>query len=223
MLEKKHFKVGREKRPPQEAFSRNRPRDLLRFERRLLDRGMSRVAGVDEAGRGCLAGPVFAGAVILPPGLILAGVDDSKKLTPKKREDFFELIRRHAIAWAVASVDSEEIDRINIHRASIQAMKLAVAQLTPSPEYLLVDGRFPIPWGGPQQPIVKGDELSQTVAAASILAKVTRDRWIEEEGKKYPNFNFRDHKGYATEEHIVEIRKHGPTPLHRKSFRVELL
>ena len=180
------------------------------------------IAGVDEAGRGCLAGPVFAGAVILPAGFVHPDIDDSKKLTPKERERLFAEICKAALAWAVASVDAEEIDRINIHRASLKAMKMAVAQLNPNPEYLLVDGRFPIAQKLPQKAIVKGDQLSQTVAAASILAKVSRDRWIIEEGKKYPDYNFEQHKGYGTRDHFDAIRKHGLTPIHRKTFQVIL-
>lgn len=180
---------------------------------------------MDEAGRGCLAGPVFAGAVILPPDLILPDIDDSKKLASALRERLFEEICRHAISWAVASVPADEIDRINIHRASLKAMQLAVAQLKPPPQFLLVDGRFPIPLGGAyretkQKAIVRGDQRSQSVAAASILAKVSRDRWIEEESRKYPQFSFHVHKGYGTPGHFEEIRRHGLTPLHRKSFQV---
>jgi ribonuclease HII len=209
-------KVSKAKARPKEN------RDLLLYEKGLFAQGIVRVAGVDEAGRGCLAGPVFAGAVILPPDLVLPDIDDSKKLQPAVRERLFDKICRRAIAWAVAMVEADEIDRINIHRASLRAMQLAVAQLKPGPEYLLVDGRFPIPERLPQKPIVKGDQRSQTIAAASILAKVSRDRWIEEEGKKYPQFKFKDHKGYATAEHFDEIKKHGLTPLHRKTFAVVL-
>ncbi len=200
----------------------SRKRDLLEFEGPLFTKGISRVGGVDEAGRGCLAGPVFAGAVILPPDFFHPEIDDSKKLSPKMREKLFKEICRVAIAWAVASVEAGEIDRINIHRASLKAMQLAVAGLKPAPEYLLVDGRFPIPQRLPQKAIIRGDQRSQTVAAASILAKVSRDRWIIEEGKKYPHFNFLDHKGYGTSEHLKEIRRHGLTPLHRKTFQVIL-
>lgn len=199
-----------------------RERDLLTFEREILAAGLSRIGGVDEAGRGCLAGPVFAGAVILPPNFIIPEIDDSKKLDAKLRERLYDEICRSALSWAVASVPAEEIDRINIHRASLKAMQFAVAQLKPGPQFLLVDGRFPIPEKVPQKAIVKGDQRSQSVAAASILAKVSRDRWIEEEGKKYPQFKFHIHKGYGTPGHFAEIREHGLTPLHRKSFRVVL-
>lgn len=197
-------------------------RDLLVFERRLLETGLKRVAGVDEVGRGCLAGPVFAAAVIFPPGTMIPEIDDSKKLTPRVRSRLFVEIVSKALAWSVAFVESEEIDRINIHRASLKAMQMAVLQLNPSPQYLLVDGRFPIPLSLPQRPIVKGDQRSQSVAAASILAKVSRDQWMEQVAKSYPEFSFQEHKGYGTPEHLAEIRKHGFSPLHRKSFQVLL-
>lgn len=196
------------------------PRDLLVFEKGLHSSGIRRIGGVDEVGRGCLAGPVFAGAVILPPDLKIPDIDDSKKLKPAVRERLFAVILKRAVAWAVASVDAEEIDRVNIHRASLKAMQLAVAKLKPRPEFLLVDGRFPIADRLPQKPIVRGDQRSQSIAAASILAKVSRDRWMESETKKYPHFNFAGHKGYGTPEHFAEIKKHGLTPLHRKSFQV---
>jgi ribonuclease HII len=174
---------------------------------------------VDEAGRGCLAGPVFAGAVILPPRLMIPEIDDSKKLAPGVRERLFDVICREAIAWTVASVDAEEIDRVNIHHASLKAMRLAVESLSSRPEYLLVDGKFTLHLSIPQEAVVDGDARSQTIAAASILAKVSRDRWISEEGKKYPQSKFAKHKGYGTEEHREEIRRHGLTPLHRRSFK----
>ncbi|HEX5037697.1 MAG TPA: ribonuclease HII [bacterium] len=200
------------------------PKDLLPLERSLHARGLRRIAGVDEAGRGCLAGPVFAAAVILPPGLILPEVDDSKKLPPPERDRLFEEIRRHAVAWSVASVDAEEIDRINIHHASLKAMKLAVSSMAAEPEYLLIDGKFTLSdafFFLPQEAVVDGDALCQSIAAASILAKVSRDRWISEEGRKYPEYNFGRHKGYGTVEHREAIRRYGPTPLHRRSFRWE--
>lgn len=177
-----------------------------------------RVGGVDEAGRGCLAGPVFAAAVVFAPDVLIPGVDDSKKLTALQRESLYDVICREALAWAIASVDAGEIDQINIHRASLKAMKLAVDQLDPRPEFLLVDGRFPIPHRVKQRPIVNGDRLSHSVAAASILAKVSRDRWMDQISKDYPDFSFGKHKGYGTAEHFEEIKKYGLTPLHRKTF-----
>lgn len=209
------------KKSPRKRSSRKGPirSDLLIFERSLLSKGVNYIGGVDEVGRGCLAGPVFAAAVILPSFVVIPGVNDSKLLTPSQRERLYGEICSKAIAWAVASVDAEEIDRINIHRASLRAMQLAVNQLKKMPEFLLIDGRFSIPMKLAQMPIIKGDQKSHTIAAASILAKVSRDRWITEEGGKYPGFNFRQHKGYGTREHFEEIRKNGLTPLHRRSFR----
>lgn len=215
--------MKRDSRPPVKA-----PKDLLPLERSLHARGILAVAGVDEAGRGCLAGPVFAAAVILPAGLVIPEVDDSKKLSPELRERLFEVIRREAVAWSVSSVEAEEIDRINIHHASLKAMRLAVASLSAHPEYLLIDGKFTLDGGTgaapslravPQEAIIDGDARSQTIAAASILAKVSRDRWITEEGRKYPGFRFAKHKGYGTAGHREEIRRHGLTPLHRRTFR----
>lgn len=178
---------------------------------------------MDEVGRGCLAGPVFAGAVILPPHCRIPEVNDSKQLTPIQRERLFGVICEKALAWAVASVDAAEIDRINIHQASLKAMALAVRSLSESPDYLLIDGKFTlnadVVFMTPQEAIIGGDGLCQSVAAASILAKVTRDRWISEEGKKYPGFTFDRHKGYGTVQHRKEIRMFGLTPLHRRSFR----
>jgi len=208
---------SRPSKPPHPDFS-----DLLSIERRLYARGLQRIAGTDEAGRGCLAGPVFAGAVILPVDCRISGVNDSKLLSPAQREALFGIICAEALAWAVASVDAPEIDRINIHRASLKAMALAVEALVHRPDYLLIDGKFTLKeeyFFVPQEAVVDGDALSQSVAAASILAKVSRDRWISEEGKKYPDFNFAKHKGYATADHRREIREFGLTPLHRRSFR----
>ena len=193
-------------------------RDLLKFERKLIKEGLCLIAGTDEAGRGCLAGPVFAGAVILPPGLEIPKIDDSKKLTPERREFFYDIICQKAVSWSVASISPEEIDGINIHQASLKAMHLAVSQLTPVPEFLLVDGKFPIPHFEKQKPIIDGDALSQTIAAASILAKVSRDRLMRDLEKEYSGFSFSRHKGYGTRQHIQEIRQNGLTPIHRKSF-----
>lgn len=175
---------------------------------------------MDEAGRGCLAGPVFAAAVIFPLSLKISDIDDSKKLTPDARERLFDVILKNAISWSVASVDQDEIDRINIHRASLLAMGKAVSNLAPRPEFILVDGRFMIPDLFQQEVIIQGDGLSQSIAAASILAKVSRDRWISEESKKYPAFSFTKHKGYGTRRHFEEIRRNGITPLHRKTFHL---
>jgi len=197
-----------------------RRRDLLQLERALNDRGIVRIAGVDEAGRGCLAGPVFAAAVILPVGLFLPEVDDSKKLSPIKREELYQAITEVAVAWGVAAISPDVIDSVNIHHASLEAMRQAVAQLSPPPEFLLVDGRFPVPLLVPQRPIIRGDSSSQVIAAASILAKVSRDRWMWDAASEYPAFGFERHKGYGTPAHREAIRRLGPTPLHRRSFRL---
>lgn len=185
--------------------------------------GLSPVCGVDEAGRGPLAGPVFAAAVILPPGLLLPGVNDSKKLSPKKREALFDLICQNAVSYGIASASEAEIDSVNILNATFLAMQRAVAQLDPQPALALVDGnRLPsLPM--PAKAIVKGDALSLSIAAASILAKVSRDRLMEELGRQYPQYQFDKHKGYGTKLHIELIRQYGPCPLHRRSFLTKIL
>ncbi len=192
---------------------------LYPLEHSLQKAGFSHVAGVDEAGRGCLAGPVFAAAVIFPPKTILPEVDDSKKLSPQKRERLFDEIVRVALAWNVAAIDPTEIDQINIHRASLKAMGLAVQGLRPWPDYLLIDGRFPLKLEVPQSAIIRGDAQCQVVAAASILAKVSRDRWMREVARQFPGYGFERHKGYGTVTHRVAIQKYGLTPIHRRSFR----
>ena len=199
--------------------SKKKLRNHYRHESQILSRGVSLIGGTDEVGRGCLAGPVFAAAVVFPPKLRIPGVDDSKKLSPSLREKLYDVIVRHALSWSVASVGAEEIDRINIHHASLKAMRLAVFQLNPAPEFLLVDGRFPVPDILNQKPIIHGDSLSHTIAAASILAKVSRDRLMMELEKEYSGFSFSRHKGYGTKQHVEEIRRHGLTPIHRRSFK----
>jgi len=156
--------------------------------------------------------------VILPPGLLIPGVDDSKKLTPRTREGLFPKITAVALDWTVASVGPEEIDEINIHNASLKAMLSAVLSLKRQPDFLLVDGRFPLGTSIPQKAVVHGDSLSQSVAAASILAKVLRDRWMVSVHREYPEFGFDCHKGYGTKRHFEAIRRFGTTPLHRRSF-----
>ena len=207
-----------------EAISprKNRQKDLLLHEKALLAKGVRVIGGVDESGRGCLAGPVFAAVVVFPPDVVIPEVDDSKLLSAKVRDQLFDVICKSAIDWSVAMISAEEIDKINIHRASLKAMQMAVSKLKKSPEFLLVDGRYPIPQKVPQKAIVKGDRLSHTIAAASILAKVSRDRWMDEESKKYPGYSFKKHKGYGTTEHFDEIKKNGLTPLHRKSFTLAI-
>ena len=189
------------------------------FERALLEEGKEFIAGIDEVGRGSLAGPVVAASCILPPDETFPGLNDSKLLTPEKREELFDLITKKALAWAIGSVDSLEIDSINILQASLKAMQLSVKALSLQPKALLIDGQYPIQTALPQQTIPFGDSLSPSIAAASILAKVTRDRWMCEYEKEYPLFRFSRHKGYGTERHLEEIKMHGPTPIHRMTFR----
>ncbi len=160
--------------------------------------------------------------MILPLDCIIPGINDSKQLTASERERLFGLIREKAVSWSVASVDAAEIDRINIHYASLKAMALAISRLGTRPDYLLIDGRFTLEAEClfiAQEAVIDGDALSQSIAAASIMAKVCRDRWITEVGKDYPGFTFHQHKGYATPDHRKEIEKNGQTDLHRKSFR----
>jgi len=177
-----------------------------------------RIAGLDEVGRGPLFGPVVAAAVILAPRCRLDGLNDSKKLSEKKRGEFEILIRANAVAWAVAAVDVETIDRINIRRASLLAMRLAVEQLALSPDYLLIDGIDTIDWPCPQQSVIQGDSLSLSIAAASVLAKVHRDRMLVALDSQFPGYGLASHKGYAAPEHLAALARLGPTPLHRKSF-----
>lgn len=196
--------------------------DLLVYERKYWLRGQHLVAGVDEAGRGPLAGPVVAAAVILPEWDIIPGVTDSKKIPEKKRERLFDEISRRAIGIGIGIVDHEVIDRINILQASILAMKKALAALTPIPQQLLVDGNFFKHEIFAVENIIKGDALSHTIGAASIIAKVTRDRLMYAFDEKYPVYGFAKHKGYGTRRHIDAIRQHGYCPIHRRTFHIEL-
>ena len=196
-----------------------RLRHLLRFESELWEQGHTHVAGVDEAGRGPLAGPVVAAAAILPRGWKLEGLDDSKKIADEaRRDELAEAIKRGAVAWAVGQADSEEIDRLNIRRASLLAMHRAVQGLGIQPDYVLLDA-FTIPECTlPQRGIIKGDSLSLSIAAASVLAKTTRDRLMRELDAQYPGYGLADHKGYPTAEHVQSIREKGVLPIHRRSF-----
>lgn len=189
------------------------------FENRAVQEGYRYIAGTDEAGRGPLAGPVVSAAVILPPGFDCPGITDSKKLSEKKRDALFPLIEEKALAVGVGIADHEEIDRINILQASLLSMKRAVECLKPAPDYLLIDGKFTIDCDLPQEAIVKGDAKSISIAAASIIAKVTRDRIMAELSIRYPVYEFHRHKGYPTKAHKAALRTHGPCPVHRKSFR----
>lgn len=185
--------------------------------------GYELLAGVDEAGRGPLAGPVFAAAVILPPDCIIEGVNDSKKLSEKKREQLFDVITEKAVAWAVASEDEKVIDEINIRNATYRAMNKAVNSLGIKPEYVIVDGDAVTDMEIPHTCVIKGDAKSAAIAAASILAKVSRDRYLLELDKQYPRYQFAKHKGYGTKLHSELILKYGPCPVHRKSFLRKLL
>jgi ribonuclease HII len=182
-------------------------------------RGARCIAGVDEAGRGPLFGPVVAATVILPNGCHLQGLTDSKKLSAKKRAELDAAIRLNAVAFAIAEVDAETIDRINIRRASLLAMRRAVEQLSPSPDFLLIDGRDTIEWECEQRAVVRGDGISFSIAAASVLAKVYRDRLLVELDSEYPGYGLARHKGYGSREHMAALARLGPTPLHRKSYR----
>jgi ribonuclease HII len=194
------------------------PLDTLMFEKAAYISGYRYVAGIDEAGRGPLAGPVMAAAVILPSGLSIIGVDDSKKLTPVKREKLFDIIMAQALSVGIGIITPAEIDRINILQATRRAMLAAVGQLSPQPDYLLIDGISTIDSAVPQKTIKKGDSLSLSIAAASIIAKVTRDRLMIKMDAKYPGYGFAGHKGYGSAAHMEAIRVLGPSPIHRLSF-----
>ncbi|HBA72916.1 MAG: ribonuclease HII [Geobacteraceae bacterium GWC2_55_20] len=194
------------------------PADTLAYEKFAHTQGFQRIAGVDEVGRGPLAGPVMAAAVILPPGLQIPGIDDSKKLSPLKREILFDVITSKALAIGTGIVEPEVIDSINILQATRLAMLNAVGQLSPLPDFLLIDGITPINTSIPQKTIKKGDSLSLSIAAASIIAKVTRDRLMVEMDKLYPGYGFAGHKGYGSALHLEAIRRLGPCPIHRLTF-----
>ena len=177
-----------------------------------------RIAGVDEVGRGPMFGPVVAAAVILAPRCRLEGLNDSKQLSEKKRNQLDMEIRANAVAYAIAAVDVDTIDRINIRHASLLAMRRAVEQLALTPDYLLIDGVDTIDWACPQQAIVQGDATSFSIAAASVLAKVYRDRLLVELDGVYPGYGLASHKGYCSAEHLAALARLGPTPLHRKNW-----
>lgn len=189
------------------------------FEQQARQKGYENIAGVDEAGRGPLAGPVVSAAVLLPWAFASGDIDDSKKLTPRKRELLYDEIRENAVSVGVGIVDAAEIDRLNILQASLLSMARAVSRLDPPAQYLLIDGIYSIDSTLPQQTIVKGDSRSISVAAASIIAKVTRDRIMVEYDRLYPQYGFRKHKGYPTRAHKEAIRVCGCCPIHRRSFK----
>ncbi len=191
----------------------------LYYESIARKNGYSLIAGVDEVGRGPLAGPVVAAAVILPEGVTLFGVKDSKKMTEKAREDAFSVINENAIAVAVSVVPHQDIDQTNILIATLKAMKQAVLSLDPVPDYILVDGNQKFPISIPQECIKKGDQLSQSISAASIMAKVYRDAILRSYHDNFPEYNFKNNKGYGTLKHMAALKQHGPCPIHRLTFR----
>ena len=197
---------------------RERLRAMAVLERSLLGRGVRHAAGVDEAGRGALAGPVVAAAVILPDDAMIPGLDDSKRLSPPKRDALFDKISGIATAIGVGRIEAAEVDAINIRRANLLAMKEAVEALVPAPGHLLVDGIDAIDWQGAQTTVVGGDARSISIAAASIIAKVTRDRIMVACDPEFPEYGFARHKGYGTSAHLAALQAHGPSAAHRRSF-----
>jgi ribonuclease HII len=195
---------------------------MLQYEQSLWDRQIMHIAGIDEVGRGCLFGDVVAAAVVLPAGLSIDGINDSKKLSEKKRDMLYEIIMEQALTIGIGYVDCLIIDHINIKQASRLAMKLALEQLIIKPDYMLVDAEK-VDSSIPQTAIIHGDALSQSIAAASIIAKVTRDRMCLQWDRQYPQYGIASHKGYATSFHRDKIKEYGPCPLHRVSFLSKLL
>lgn len=196
--------------------------ELWTLENEIYAEGFTLICGVDEAGRGPLAGPVCAAAVILPRGLEFAGLNDSKKLTEKKREALYVPIREQAIAYGIAFATVEEIEELNILNATFLAMNRAIKQLNPVPELALIDGNRSTGIRFPSRCVVKGDTKCADIAAASVLAKVTRDRYMLEMAEKYPEYHFEQHKGYGTKLHYDALREFGPSPIHRMSFLKKL-
>ena len=197
--------------------------DWLFYENKYISQGKNLICGVDEAGRGPLAGPVCAAAVIMPEGIIIEGVNDSKKLTAKKREKLFDIIKNEAVCYSVAFASASEIDEINILNATHLAMTRAVEGLEKVPEVVLVDGNSLPKWYYNSEAIVKGDAVCHSIACASILAKVSRDRLMLLEAEKYPQYSFEKHKGYGTKVHVQAIKEYGPCPIHRKTFLKKIL
>ena len=193
-------------------------KNMWEIEQQLHDQGIGVICGVDEAGRGPLAGPVCAAAVILPPNLEIPGLDDSKKLTDKRRRELFPIIKEQAIAYGIGLASHEEIDQINILQATFLAMQRAIDQLEGKADFALIDGNREKDFGLPVMTVVKGDSRSANIAAASILAKVTRDDILEELAKEYPQYGFEVHKGYGTKAHYEALRTHGASPVHRMTF-----
>ena len=184
----------------------------------LHEKGYNNVCGVDEAGRGPLCGPVFAAACILPDGLVIDGLNDSKKLTEKKREKLFDVICENAVAYCIASASVEEIDELNILEADLLAMRRAIDGLLVKADFAIIDGNVARDFQIPAQAVIKGDAKSMSIAAASVLAKVARDRICIDLDREYPQYKIAKHKGYGTKEHMDALREHGPSPIHRKKF-----
>ncbi|MBE6646186.1 MAG: ribonuclease HII [Ruminococcaceae bacterium] len=188
------------------------------IESALHEEGYTLVCGVDEAGRGPLCGPVFAAACILPDGLVIEGLNDSKKLTEKKREKLFDIIKEEAVAYCIASASVEEIDEFNILEADLLAMRRAIDGLGVKADFALIDGNVDRDFQIPAKAVVKGDATSMNIAAASVLAKVARDRICIDLDREYPEYGIAKHKGYGTKDHMEALRKYGPSPIHRKKF-----
>ena len=191
------------------------------FEKLAFQKGYKFIAGIDEAGRGSLAGPVVAAAVIFPPGYQNGRINDSKKLSAHKREELYEVINKDAISVGIGTIDADIIDRINILQASLQSMREAVLEMPFPPDFLLIDGLHKIPLQTPQNALVKGDALSVSIAAASIIAKVSRDRIMEMYHRQFPRYNFLRNKGYGTKEHCAAILEFGVCKIHRRSFHLK--
>lgn len=213
--------MARKKLMPEEEKARIYA--MYSIERKKRSEGFRYIAGVDEAGRGPLAGPVYAAAVILPEDAFIEGINDSKKLSEKRREELFDIICDKAVAYNIYSVDEKRIDEVNILNATFEAMNGAVNGLFVRPDYVLIDGNRINGMTLPNETVVKGDAKSTSIAAASILAKVSRDRFICETAKKYPEYGFEKHKGYGTAAHNEAILKYGPCPIHRRTFLKKLL
>lgn len=192
--------------------------DMWKIEQSHFDKGVKIICGVDEAGRGPLAGPVCAAAVILPANAEIPGLNDSKKLSDKKRRELYPIIKEQAVAYGIAFADHSEIDEINILQATYLAMERAINQLDLKPELALIDGNRAKDFGIPVETVVHGDSLSASIAAASVLAKVTRDDYMLKMAEEYPGYDFEIHKGYGTKAHYAALTEHGPSPIHRMSF-----
>lgn len=200
-----------------------RQQKMWEYENKKKENGYKNIAGVDEAGRGPLAGPVFAACVILPEGCVINGINDSKKLSEKKREELFDEITKKAISYSIASVDEKIIDEVNILNATHIAMNKAVETMEILPDFVLIDGNSIKNMTIPHKTVVKGDAKSINIAAASILAKVSRDRYICEVAEKYPQYEFEKHKGYGTKVHTDALKKYGPCKIHRRTFLKKIL